>query len=302
MLDAWELGAGETSRTTAHLTSVLDKRFFELESLFGKEKTRLAAQSHSDAIDMIESIVKQEKIDCDFERVDGYLVALDEKQKKDFIKESDAIKQAGIVDREVLDEVTLKNVTIKNAIRVPSQAMLNITSYMLGLALAFEKLGGKIHNRTHVAQVKGGKITYAKTDGGFKIEAKHIVVATNTPINDWVKMHTKQAAYRTYAIAYEVPKRSYSGFLIWDMEKPYHYARIVRGNEEHDLLVIGGQDHKVGQKNDATKPYHNLDNWAKKYFKILGPIKNQWSGQVMEAVDNLAFIGHNPGEEKIFIS
>ena len=28
----------------------------------------------------------------------------------------------------------------------------------------------------------------------------------------------------------------------------------------------------------------------------------RWSGQVMEPVDGLAFIGHNPGEDNVFIA
>src|SRR4051812_45462343 len=35
VVDAFGLAAGETGRTTAHLTAVLDDRFSELESLFG---------------------------------------------------------------------------------------------------------------------------------------------------------------------------------------------------------------------------------------------------------------------------
>src|SRR5947209_7847939 len=57
VLDAWGLAAGETGRTTAHLTAVLDDRFSHLESLFGQDVTRLAADSHRAAIDRIESIV-----------------------------------------------------------------------------------------------------------------------------------------------------------------------------------------------------------------------------------------------------
>ena len=46
VLDAWGLAAGETGRTTAHLTAVLDDRFSHLEGLFGTDGTRLAADSH----------------------------------------------------------------------------------------------------------------------------------------------------------------------------------------------------------------------------------------------------------------
>ena len=226
IVDAWGLAAGETSRTTAHLTAVLDDRFFELESLFGEDGARLAAESHMSAINRIENIVKEERINCDFERVDGYLVALDADQQKDFDKEIEPIKRAGFADREVLKQVPISGIKTGQAMRFPEQATFHIAKYMVGLASAFQKLGGRIYAGSHVNEVKGGDAAYVKTDDGFRVNAQHIVVATNTPINDWVKMHTKQAAYRTYVIGYQIPKDTYPGFLLWDMEEPYHYVRL----------------------------------------------------------------------------
>ena len=41
----------------------------------------------------------------------------------------------------------------------------------------------------------------------------------------------------------------------------------------------------------------------KKIFAVEAPIEYAWSGQVMEPLDGLAFIGQNPGKEKnIFIA
>src|SRR5881227_3460075 len=73
VLDDGPIGGGMTARTTAHLTNALDDRFYELERLFGEEGSRTAAESHTAAIDRIEAIVKEEQIDCEFERLVGYL-------------------------------------------------------------------------------------------------------------------------------------------------------------------------------------------------------------------------------------
>src|SRR5437762_10247773 len=73
VLDDGSIGGGMTARTTAHLTNALDDRFYELERLFGEEGSRQAAKSHTAAIDKVEEIVRQEKIECEFARVDGYL-------------------------------------------------------------------------------------------------------------------------------------------------------------------------------------------------------------------------------------
>jgi hypothetical protein len=62
-----------TSRTTAHLVSTLDDRYYDIERFHGVVGARLAAESHSAAIDQYEKISAEEGIACDFERVDGYL-------------------------------------------------------------------------------------------------------------------------------------------------------------------------------------------------------------------------------------
>ena len=66
VLDDGPIGGGMTGRTTAHLVNALDDRYFELERLHGEQGARLAAESHTAAIDLIERIVTREAIDCDF--------------------------------------------------------------------------------------------------------------------------------------------------------------------------------------------------------------------------------------------
>ncbi len=301
VLEAWDLAAGETGRTTAHLTGVLDDRFYYLESLFGEEGARLAAESHLAAVNRIEALVAEEQIRCDFERVDGYLVGLG-RDRNSFEKEAEAAHRAGFADRQILERIPVSGITIGRTIRFPRQATFHIGKYMQGLAEAFLRQGGRLYTRAHVNEVQGGARAYVKTDEGFKIVADHIVVATNTPINDWVKMHTKQAAYRTYVIGYEIPIASYPGFLLWDMDDPYHYVRIVRGTY-HDMLIVGGEDHKTGQAHDMEARYRRLAAWTEQHFNTFGgKVRYRWSGQVMEPVDGLGFIGRNPMDnENVYI-
>src|SRR5690349_9409123 len=65
VLEDGQIGGGETASTTAHLSTALDDRYYEAESLHGEENTRMIAESFSAAIDKIEAIIKEEKIDCE---------------------------------------------------------------------------------------------------------------------------------------------------------------------------------------------------------------------------------------------
>jgi glycine/D-amino acid oxidase-like deaminating enzyme len=84
---------------------------------------------------------------------------------------------------------------------------------------------------------------------------------------------------------------------------PYHYVRIQKihdDGENYDLLIVGGEDHQTGNHlsdNDIEKRYSRLESWTRDHFPIEG-IEYQWSGQVMEPKDSIAFIGHNPGDDR----
>src|SRR5947208_3910128 len=73
LIDDGPVGGGMTGRTTAHLVNAIDDRYYEIEKMLGQERARVSAQSHTTAIDRVEEIIRAENVDCDFERLDGYL-------------------------------------------------------------------------------------------------------------------------------------------------------------------------------------------------------------------------------------
>ena len=66
ILDDGPLVSGMTQVTTAHLSDAIDDRFTEIEKWHGERGAFLAAESHTAAINRIEAIAKELKIDCDF--------------------------------------------------------------------------------------------------------------------------------------------------------------------------------------------------------------------------------------------
>jgi glycine/D-amino acid oxidase-like deaminating enzyme/nitrite reductase/ring-hydroxylating ferredoxin subunit len=302
VIDAYSPGAGETGRTTAHLTAVLDDRFVQLERFFGADGARAAAASHAAAIDLIERIVRDESIECDFERLDGYLVSTRPEQDGTLREEAAAASRAGFDDLQAIDSLQLPRVSLSGpAIRFPRQATFHAGRYLRGLAKAFAAAGGRIVSSTRAIDVHGGASARVDLDSGAQVAAQYVVVATNTPFNDRVAMHTKQHAYRTYVVGLRIPRHSFSPFLLWDLEDPYHYVRIVRG-ELSDTLIVGGEDHKTGQEVDPLTRYRKLEQWARANFANLGEVTHRWSGQVMEPVDGLAYIGRNPlDDDNVFI-
>jgi glycine/D-amino acid oxidase-like deaminating enzyme/nitrite reductase/ring-hydroxylating ferredoxin subunit len=302
VLDDGPIGGGMTARTTAHLVTALDDRYFELEKLHGEKGARLAAQSHKASIDQVERIVTEEKIDCEFERLDGYLFVPPNESKEILDRELEAAHRAGLTDIEIVERAPFPSFDTGRALRFPSQAQFHPLKYLAGLAEAMERDGGKIYTQTHASQISGGTRAIIETADGPKVTADAVVVATNTPVNDLFAIHTKQAAYLSYVIGATVRRGSVERALFWDTPDPYHYVRIENFDDEHDLLISGGEDHKSGQKDDANARFAALERWTLNRFPIES-IEYRWSGEVMEPVDGLAFIGRNPlDHDNVFIA
>ncbi len=302
VLDDGPVAGGETARTTAHLVNALDDRYHELERLHGARGARLAAESHTAAIDQIEEIIEREGIDCDFERLDGYLFVAPGQSTEQLGEELRATHRCGLTEIKYVERVPYEGFDFGAALHFPYQGQFHILKYMDGLARAFTRLGGRIHTHTHADKIEGGEDgARVTTSGGFVVSSAAVVVATNTPVNDVVSIHTKQAPYRTYVIGARVPTGSVPRMLLWDTEDPYHYVRLQTvnggaGGDSHDVLIVGGEDHKTGQAEDFDERFRRLEAWTRERFPSVESIEYRWSGQVMEPVDGLAFIGRNPGD------
>jgi len=251
------------------------------------------------AIDRIEAITAEEKIDCEFERVDGYLMLAPDSSPDLLDRELEAAQRAGLTRVHRLDQSPLAFFHSAPCLCFPGQGQFHPLKYLEGVAQAFEKrFGGIIRTGTHVDRIEGGTPARIRANNRFTVTAQAVVVATNTPVNDLISIHTKQAPYRTYVVGARVKSGSVPKALYWDTDDPYHYIRLQQEPDPpSDLLIIGGEDHKTGQANNASDPWAQLEDWARTRFPMIAGFEFRWSGQVMEPVDYLAFIGRNPQDQ-----
>lgn len=303
-----KIGMGATGLSHAHLADALDGRYFQLQKIYGTENTKLAAQSHTRAIDAIEEIIKRENIECDFKRLDGYLSLHPSDRIKTLRQEFEASRASGLYTELVSHAPGIK-LRERISLKFPGQAQFHTLQYLKGLARSIIKYGGEIYTDTTVLDIDSeGAITT-----GGRISADHIVLATSKPLNETVRVHVRQLAYRSYVIGATIDKESIPPALWWDTgdhhsvrsNTPYHYARIQPLNEHSDLLVCGGEDHKTetAETNSAEEAdrFAYLEAWAYDHFPALKEIVYRWSGQLTEPVDSLGYIGRNPGDSNVYI-
>lgn len=304
VIDQARLGDGMTGRTTAHFSNAFDDRYFEIEEMHGADVARLVAQSHTAAIEHACKIVRDENIDCDLERLDGWLFMPPGESRAVLDRELEAARRAGVPGIELAARAPLEFET-GPALRFPEQMQLHPLKYLAGLVSAIVRANGKIYAQTRAISIEGGAQATIKTEHGPSIRAGSVVVATNTPVNNVVVIHTKQAAYQTYVVTASIPPGRCARALYWDTARPYHYARlesVATSGGVKELLIVGGGDHKTGQDDDPVRHWEELETWMRTYFPQAGPVEYRWSGEVMEPNDHLGFIGRDPlDHENVYI-
>lgn len=302
VIDRGPIGGGMTSRTTGHLASALDDFYHRLISRRGLETARRYYASQATAIDRIETIQRHEGIACDFARLEGYFFLSPGDDEALLEREIEACEHIGFNGVSWVDRAPVPGVDTGRALRFPNQARFHPRKYMAGLARAILRDGGRLYANTPVISVHETDDSVTLIAGhNHKIRARAAVVCTNSPINDRVVIHTKQAPYRTYAIAGPVEAGSVPDALVWDTQEAYHYVRIQPTGGPLDLLIIGGEDHKTGTAHDMGDRFARLEDWARRHYPQLQAVDYRWSGQVMEPVDYLPFTGLNHGNSRIYI-
>jgi glycine/D-amino acid oxidase-like deaminating enzyme/nitrite reductase/ring-hydroxylating ferredoxin subunit len=245
--------------------------------------------------------VNEERIECAFSRLDGYLFRGRNDTSEVLNDELAAASRAGL-DVSLTATSTLPGLDVGDALLFANQAQFHPLKYLAGVARALLAAGARIYTGTRVRKVEDGAPARVIAANDHTVTAESVVVATNSPISDRLTIHTKQAAYRTYAIALAAERSGVPEALLWDTEDPYHYVRTYTEEGGHSALIVGGEDHKTGQSDNSEDRFASLESWTRERFPWAGGLLYRWSGQVIEPVDHLAFIGRDPHTKHVYVA
>ncbi len=295
LAEAHNIGFGTTGGTTAHLNTVLDTSYDQIESDFSKDDAKLVATGTREAIDLVEGLAAKYGIDCDFYYEPGYLYATDGKEAEHLQKIVDATARAGVVI-DWTKQVPLP-VGFEKACRFEFQARIHSTRYLRGLAEAFEKEGGVLLQQCIVNSVENQQHIHADTSLGM-IQAKRMIYATHIPPGISI-LHFRNAPYRSYAQAFTLKTGQYPAGLVYDMKEPYNYYRTQK-IEGKEYVIAGGFDHKTGHETNTDQVFREQEAFLRTIFDIES-IDYRWSSQYFEPSDGLPYIGLLPGHDNIFV-
>lgn len=286
-----------TGNTTAKLTSQHYLNYTDLVKEHGAEVAKIYAMANEQAIDNIEALVKRLKIDCDFKRADAYVFTNDPKVVKDIEKEVEVTQGLGLPS-SLETEIDLP-LPLKAAIKFSNQAEFHPRKFLLPLAEEFVKLGGKIYEETEVKDIEAGdKINTIITENG-KLKAKVVVEATKYPF--WQKKIFEDAYWTklSYALGVLIDGRYPKGMYI-NVEDP---RRTIRSAPYKDgqILIFGGESHKLTKDYDKNEHYKNLIDDVPKYFKVKEIVYRWIAGDAMSN-DMMPYIGAYPNHPHVYIA
>jgi len=283
----------DTGHTTAHLTMVTDTRLSELKKSFGRDHAQAAWDAGLAAIAQIDTIVRGERIACDFAWVPGYLHAPRERSKHnesvDFEEETAIANELGF-DAEFVKDVPLMG---GPGVRYADQARFHPRKYLAALARAVQAAGGRICENTEACEFEDNPLRVTAND--CTLTCNDVILATHNPlvgldsIASATLLQTKLALYTSYAVAGRVAKGRVPDALFSDTGDPYDYVRLMPGRG-HDLVIFGGADHKTGQMEDTNKCYEAVQRRLESLLPGV-EIMHRWSGQVIETPDGLPYLG-----------
>ncbi len=280
---------GTTGGTTAHLNTVLDTPYTTIAENFSRQDAKRVADAAKDAIELVQRNCEKYSIDAAFEAQTAYIFSRTDGQTEQLENMRAASVDAG-VGMAYTDAMSLA-MPRQKTVAAAGQAKFHPTRYVLGMARAFNAMGGLIIEHCRVQGADDGEKITVHTDRGDLV-CSNLIYATHIPPGMSL-LDTRCAPYRSYAIAVTLHGK-YPDGLIYDLDEPYHYYRsqVIDGKS---YLIVGGEDHKTGHVADTESCFLALDSHVRKYFEV-DEVKYRWSSQYYEPVNGLPYIGHMPGE------
>ncbi len=270
VVEASSVSSGQTAKTTAKITSQHGACYNEIEKDFCSGVATAYANANERAISDFERIIRDLKIDCDFERTASYLYAL--KDTATLEKEFNFTRRC-LIDAKLTRKTELP-FSVKLALEYENQAQFNPYPFVGALCDYIS-----IFENTRVLKIEDN-IAYCSN---AKIKAKKIVFATHYPIVNFPGLYfARMHQSRSYVLALKNATKMKS--MYYCVDKGGLSFRIYR-----DLLLLSGGSHRSGEAPNQD-PFEHLFRKAREFYPH-SQVCYQFSAQDCMTPDYLPYAG-----------
>ncbi len=287
ILEGDRIVQGATGHTTAKITSQHDLVYSKLIKHLGMDRARQYAEANQSAIDFIENLITEKKIDCDFSRQPAYLYTLSDQYVQQIQSEVDAAISLGI-KAEYLEHLPLP-MKIKACERFDNQAQFHPRKYLLALAKEVPGRGSHIFEQTRAVDFHEDRPCTVITAEGHRVTAEQVIIATHFPVYGSNGYYfARMYAERSYVLGIRIDGEFPGGMYI-TAEQPGRSLRCTP-SDRGELILVGGEHHKTGQGPNTNTHYQNLIEFAKDMFEV-AEIPFRWSTQDYTTLDDIPYAG-----------
>jgi glycine/D-amino acid oxidase-like deaminating enzyme/nitrite reductase/ring-hydroxylating ferredoxin subunit len=296
LLEALELGAGTTGGTTGKVTVQNGTRLHTLRRRFGDDGAATYARASLRGIDLLDQLVHDHGIACDLEVADAHLVALTDEQADPVRAEAAATTAAGVACHvgTAPDELPL---TAGLTLTVPDQRQLHAQKLLHGLADALVALGGDLHERSRVVDLRSGRPRGRRwelaTDRG-SVAADHVVLATRLPLRDRRGLFGRTKPVSAVGVAAAMEGDSPRGMYLLEGARTWS-VRGSRPDDGSERLVAVGMSEATGDRRALDDRTGRLEGWLRARWPVT-EVEHRWMAQDQVPADGRPLIGTVGGE------
>jgi glycine/D-amino acid oxidase-like deaminating enzyme len=187
VLEAENVGWGASCRNGGMVLSGLKLGTPTLVARYGREATKRMYAASLESIDCVESIVREENIECNFSRCGHLEVACKPKHFEGFRRNAETIEREfghklRIIEKQDLAGEIGSPIYYGGMVDEVS-AGINPAKYVAGLGCAAVRAGVEIHERTRVTALQrgslNGNVGWDVTTSRGKLQARDVLVATS---------------------------------------------------------------------------------------------------------------------------
>ena len=301
VLEGGVVGRGSTAASSALLLQEPDVELAELTTRYGTGASRRMWQMSRDSVHALVMLLRRLKIACDLRPCDAIYYATDAQAVARLRSEYELRNRCGF-EATWLGPGALRRTTgisARGAIRTHGSAQFDPYRACLGTLRAAVAAGAQVFERSHVRRIvnEGDRVRLWTRDGS--LESDRVVIATGYATSHFRPLAGRFRMYRTSVLAtapvsaQEHRELGLSDVMVWDTERPYHYAQWA---PDHRLL-LGGGDRLVRpgarRRQQFATAVYELHEYFERRFPALSAINTEfaWEGLFATTPDTFPYIG-----------
>lgn len=305
VLDRCAIGFGASTRNGGQIGSGNQKfRVKRLIALRGEGKAAAMLREGVDMLDYIETLIRDERIECHFKRCGRFRAAMHPDHYEAMARDLEDLKAICGVESFMVSRADQRSEVASDVFSggsvLPADASLHPGLYHAGLIARVRDKGGRVIGSTAVKHIDrdGGSFRVQTARGA--ILAKNVIIATNGYTDRLVpELGRRIVPIGSGLIATErLPQQLFDELLpnkrvYGNTNRVFYY---FRGAPDENRIIWGGRVGRTASSGDARN-YRHLARDMVRVFPQLGTaaITHAWDGMIGYTFDEVPHIGRTSG-------